>query len=1087
MKMNEQQLNKPSFGEKKAIAKSLLREKDLNYALSRGQQAVWLLQQQDKDASAYNEGVTLRMPAATDLSRLKKAFELLTEANNTLRTVYHEIDGVPHGILKKNLGNTFIITNTTGWDEQRLADEMSVFYNTPFNLRESAMRIAAYQTKEDIVVLVVIHHLACDGWSLNILLRELVYFYDKAYDIENIPVAKKNYQTFINEENLFMDSPEAAEAEQYFTTMLQSDIPDGLPVRKNMHNAGTGFVAKKIAVSLSAHKAGELSRQMEVSPFTLMLGALQVLLFHYSDQPDVVIATPFANRSRAAYKDLVGFFANTIVIRQEIDGTTPFDSHLAQLQQRVIACAKHGRLPFSHIVNKTRELSGKGRTLPFQAFFIYRQAYRYEEIVDREIQDILQHPLLFTIHEPPTKKIGQFNLQVEIIQYEQEAQIIFNYNRQSYSGTLINQVASHFAAVIKQLFENPGTKINDTELMDKHEHKFMLHLSKGRKRDYAVELGYIPEFKKQVTRTPGNVAVSDKKNEWTYKYLDTWSDEVAAILLNDHQVSIGQVIGVYLERSVLLTGSVLAIWKAGCIYLPLDPAFPKERINFMVQDAGVSVILTEQTAASLPGNIRHLVVNSDLPERKNKTKSNNPSIKASDGAYMLYTSGSTGLPKGVIIEQGGMLNHLFSKLEDISLDTDTGLAQTATQNFDVSVWQLMAPLLAGGRVLIIENESVLDINQLIKLLTSESITIVQMVPSYLSQVLEIMEENDMRNAFPSLKYLVTAGEELVPALASRWAKLVPSAQIFNGYGPTEAADNIAVYKVQHPENLYSVPIGRPVSNLSIYIVNGKGKLCPPGTIGEIWVSGIAVGRGYNNDWEKSSQHFGIDTFAGDGKDRLFRTGDLGSWNSEGLLEFHGRKDQQIKIRGQRIEPGEIENRLLKYAPISKAAVKYWTDGKDGFVAAYIVVKQKVNFPDAIREYLKSWLPAYMIPSVFIELENMPLTLSGKIDRLHLIRPEISVIHDTYCAPVTPTQKMLCEIWQKLLQLDRVGIRDDFFTVGGHSLLMTSLSNRIKTIMGIEISLQTLFRLTDIESIAEFIDFHCLPENNIAEDFEEIEL
>jgi amino acid adenylation domain-containing protein len=557
-------------------------------------------------------------------------------------------------------------------------------------------------------------------------------------------------------------------------------------------------------------------------------------------------------------------------------------------------------------------------------------------------------------------------------------------------------------------------------------------------------------------------AVMYQGHTTTYGELDVAADNIANNLFFDHQLAKGSLVVILLDRSEKFMAAVIGIWKCGAAYVPVDPAYPGHRINIIIESAAPALIISNDTLISR-FNLTDTgipVVNIDaVAEYHNKL---NVAVGPSDLAYVIFTSGSTGRPKGVMIEHAGMLNHLYAKINDLSLSADAVVCQNASQSFDISVWQFFSALLTGGRTVIYSNDEILDPDGFITGIIHEKINILELVPSYLSVLLDTGKNRNMR-----LKYLMVTGETLKPQLVEKWFEQYPHIPMVNAYGPTEASDDIT-HHVMHTAPLSkNIPIGRPVQNMHIYILDNHMQLCPVGIPGEIYVAGIGVGRGYLNDPAKTAAFFSTDPFRSDEAIRMYRTGDVGKFLEDGSIEFYGRKDHQVKIRGNRVELEEVENTILNH-PDVKEAIVLVKEGADSMLllVAYIVA---VTAPEesGLREYLSRQLPDYMVPSFIIQIENMPLTANGKIDRKALPELDLSQRHQ-YVPPGNYMEEQLVTVWEDVLGRNDIGIKDNFFGLGGHSLGVVRILNAVQMEFNVKVDIRELFENPTIEQLSQEI-------------------
>lgn len=568
-----------------------------------------------------------------------------------------------------------------------------------------------------------------------------------------------------------------------------------------------------------------------------------------------------------------------------------------------------------------------------------------------------------------------------------------------------------------------------------------------------------------VDRFPDEVAVDFEGLQLTYRELDTQSNKLANMLLQQYGINKGDLVGVWMERSQYTVIALLAILKAGAVYLPLDTNNPDERIKYILQHAKpAALVISSRMIRKLSGIEKNVVV-IDMQLKKPDLSVTAPAVNITpaDNAYVIYTSGSTGHPKGAVIHHGGMLNHLLEKQRILQLDNKAVVAQNANISFDISVWQMLAPLLSGGKLIIFPEEVITDIRAFVELLEGEQVSVLEVVPSYLALLLR---EGKLESAFAHLQYMLVTGEALTPPLVNAWFKRFPRIRLVNCYGPTEAADDITHFIMDAVPDGPVIPIGRPVANTAVYIVDEDMHLCPPGVKGEILVAGICVGNGYLHDIEKTRQAFLEDPFT-TGKRRLYRTGDTGAWAENGNILFYGRKDDQVKINGNRIELAEVEKALLSCPGVENAVVLDLTnDAGDKYLAAYVL--PGVPEVQLLRKHLEKLLPLYMIPRAYEMMSEFPLTANGKVDRDALRAMPPSYRNENILLPRNEIERQVSAIWEEVLGRQEIDIREDFFEIGGHSLKAMQVVIRINEQFDLRLDIKLMFMNSTIEQLAEAI-------------------
>jgi amino acid adenylation domain-containing protein/non-ribosomal peptide synthase protein (TIGR01720 family) len=1060
-------LSTMTLQEKKALARKLLKQQGSGHVktnqLSCGQASLWFLHQQYPKSASYNEGVALRIKKGANVNAIEAALLQLTSANPILRTIYRDAEGEPFKELLEEPVMDFAVTDATSWTADELREQINIQYNLSFRLDKSVMRARVFTLpQQEMVLMIVIHHIACDGWSLKVLLEEFMQIYSASSTASFS--GKDGYDTFIVEEQQYLSSNEGIAALKFWKEQLAGALPQiNLPAADTKEKPG-GYIGAAVPFTLGkdlSARLNALSRKEEITLYETLLAAFQCLLYRYSNQKDIIVGTPMHNRNSHHYSHVAGYFVNTIAVRKEVNPENSFCMHVKQLQQQLQSMRRYVRYPFSEVVKELRTNRQRNKMPVFQVMFSLQEDYRNQTAM------VSDNDLQFEYYNHLHKADEPFDLHLEMLNNKELVSGIFRFNTTAYSTAFIQQLSQHFEYLLVQVLNKPSVSLKDISLIAPAEAAAMLGFCEGPRFDYPVHEGYASLFLRQALLTPDAIAVSDSKEVWTYRELNKWSDTLASLLTAEYNIGNNNVAGVYMERGVRLIGTIIAIWKAGGVYLPLDPVLPTERIQYILQDAGVALVICGEGLTTRIAMMQEISI--DTVSTDNDIVYTHEGSKGNDWAYLLYTSGSTGRPKGVMIEQASMINHLCSKIDDLGIKAGSKIAQTASHSFDVSIWQMFTPLLTGAEVKVYSREEILSVESFLHSLSADAIQVVQMVPAFLAEVMEVLEEELPELQFPALQCMVTAGEELRKRLAERLFARIPGIQLLNGYGPTEAADNITVYITKQLPVGTRVPIGRPVSNMRIYVVDMQGAPCPIGVIGEIWASGIGVSCGYVGMPEKTDEVFIEDPFhAGE---RVYRTGDLGRWTHEGLLEFHGRLDHQVKIRGNRVEPGEIESVMLECEGVKQAAVVYYPGADGGALAAFLVWKEGfTGGTNGLQSLLSDKLPVYMQPASITVMDSFPLTASGKIDRNRLPKPEVTGKKSgEYIAPVTETQKILCRVWEEVMGYSPIGIEDSFFDLGGHSLKGLRLLARVYRECGVRLTINQLFASPTVSQLSVLLE------------------
>ncbi|NLD46803.1 MAG: amino acid adenylation domain-containing protein, partial [Clostridiaceae bacterium] len=785
-----------------------------------------------------------------------------------------------------------------------------------------------------------------------------------------------------------------------------------------------------------------------------------ILLQKYNNTDDVVFGTVVSGRpsSIPGIESMVGLFINTVPVRVRANDNTTFAGLLSEVQEFLHESEKCQYLPLAE-VQSVSEL--KNQLIDhITAFENYP--------VDKDVKDSSFYMRLgFNILNFEAEEQTNFDFDITIEPGE-ELLVRFTFNDLVYDREFAERVSNHLKELASKVIKDSDIVISQMQIITDEEKKQMLEALDRNKRDYDFSKPLHRIFEDWAETCPEKEAIIYEDKKINYLELNQKANRLGHYL-SKAGIGTDDLVGVLLQRTPLMMEGIIGIWKAGGAYIPMDVKYPTERKLSILKDAQSKAVITLSMYCDkeFEEQYKGKIIKLDLIEeelQKESTDNLNKEVDISALAYCIFTSGSTGKPKGTMIEHLGMLNHIFAQREDINLDESLIFAQNANQCFDISVWQFFGSLVLGGTTAIYRDELVLEVNNFINRIIHDKVTLLEVVPSYLNVMMDFIEENSIK--FDFLKYLIITGEASNPAIVKRWFKLCPGIRMVNAYGPAEASDDISQHIMDHYDAASnSVSIGKPLANIRIYILDRKMNLCPVGVTGEICVAGIAVGRGYINNPEKTAEVFVKDVYAKE-EARLYKTGDLGRWLPDGNIEFFGRKDYQVKIRGFRIELGEIESKLAEHADIEEVAVIDREDAKGSkYLCAYFTSSRSIAAQE-LKEHLAVFLPQYMIPSHFMQLLEMPLSANGKIDRKGLPEPEEN--ESSYIAPESDTEKALADIWREILGVERVGIDDNFFELGGHSLKASVLVLRIHRDLDVEMPLKQVFERPTIRGIAEYI-------------------
>lgn len=1054
-------------------------ERDGPIPLSFSQQRLWVLTQLEPNGASYNLPIALRLSGALDAAALERSVNELVRRHEVLRTTVVLSDGQPIQIVASVTAIPLpVVTLDHHGDESE--QEASVLRlataeaQRPFELAYGPMlRVTLLRLGvEEHVLLLTMHHIVSDAWSSHILVREMTELY--VAQVQGRPAALSElpvqYADFAIWQRQWLSGAHLDRQLDYWKERLADALePLNLPMDHPRPPVQTSNGAS-LTVSLSPELSSamtELSRREGVTLFMTLLAGFYALLFRYTGRPDLIVGSPIANRTRSEIEGLIGFFVNTLALRADLSGNQTVRELLALVRQVCLGAYTHQDVPFEKLVEVLQPVRDVSYSPIFQVMFELQNAPTSELAVPG-----LQ---IATVDVEP--RTAKFDLTLSLCETEGGLTASMEYNSDLFSADSVMRMLRHYELILQGMAAQPDTTIEELRLLtDKEEQRLLNDWNVG-PRLSLPDRSFSQLFEAQASATPDRVAVVWSNWRMTYDELNRRANRIAhALLLKE--VKPETVVSLLGDRDPDFLAMLLGIFKAGGIYLPLDAEHPDHRLAHMLGESRTRVLLTTETyrqrvkllCEGLAENARPILLTMEEIQSSVKYDGNPDRPRhAAEAAYVIYTSGSTGAPKGAIVEHRGMLNHLWGKVWTLELTAADVIAQTASQSFDISVWQFLAPLLCGGQVCIVPDEIAHDPARLLHHVEAAGITVLETVPALLQSMLDMTDDADEPGPdLKRLRMILPTGEALPAQLCRRWLGRYPSIPLVNAYGPAECADDVALHPVtQIPEeHVTSMPVGRPVPNIELYVLSSSLKPLPIGVVGELCVAGVGVGRGYLCNPAKTAEVFIPHPFACEPGARLYRTGDMAQYLPDGVIRFLGRMDHQVKVRGFRIELGEIESQLLEHPDVQEAAVVTRKDPRgDKQLVAYAA---GCVSGEVLREFLRERLPDYMVPSVIIALESLPRNANGKVDRRSLPEPDFRGSLQTFVAPRTDMETRLAREWAEVLGLPQVGIHDNFFDLGGHSLTAVQLVSRVQRIIGNPIALLDLFQAPTVAGLVERI-------------------
>jgi amino acid adenylation domain-containing protein len=1056
--------------------------------LSFAQQRLWFLDQLEPGNPFYNMHIVFRLSGHLAVEALERSLGELVRRHEALHTTFATVEGQPVQVITPVAACqefALFMVDLRGLSEeereaqaQRLAQQEAEY---PFDLsRDQLLRIRLLRLDdEEHLLLLCIHHIVSDGWSNGVFLQELSSLYNafvqgKPSPLPELPI---QYADFACWQRQWLQGKVLEAQVHYWKEQLRGVAPLELPT-DHPHPAVQTFRGATQGVLLPAalsEDLKQLSQREGVTLFMTLLASFQVLLARYTGQTDITVGTPIANRTRAEVEGLIGFFVNTLVLRSDLSGNPSFQQLLVRVRDVALGAYAHQDVPFEKLVEVLQPERDLSRSPLFQVMFILQNTL--------PMQYRLRGVTLEQLEEESTT--ARFDLTLVITDSEQGLHCMLEYNTDLFETSTMHRLLGHWQTLLAGIVAQPEQSLATLPFLTPGEQHQHLHTWNDTARDLPNELCLPQLVEAQVMRTPEAIALSCGDEQVTYTQLNERANTLARYLMAQG-VEPERLVAVLAERSIAFATTMLAIWKAGGVYLPLDPQHPSARIaQVLTRSRCVLVLVTDdlrptllQALEAVSPTMHPAVVSLEALLAQAPSTTNSPArCHPQQLAYVLYTSGSTGAPKGVMVEHRGMRNHLAAKSADVQLSQADHIAQNGPQCFDISVWQCFAALLIGGRVHIFPDELALDPPRLLTEVEQQQVTILQLVPSLLRELIYAIEARGAgQPALSALRWLVPTGDALPAELCRHWLRLYPKIPVLNTYGSTECSDDQCHYAITSLEGEdwpAIMPIGTPIANLRAYVLDAWLELVPLGVVGELYIGGIGVGRGYLDDPERTAAIFVPDPFGEQAGGRLYKTRDLVRYRADGTLEFMGRVDHLVKVRGHRIELGEIEAVLEQHPGVRESVVVVHEGGSSGGkqLVAYVVPGQQSMPFDDLRSYLRGKLPNYMQPACFMILEALPLNSNGKVDRQALPVPETNSVEGSkeVAAARTPLEEVIAGIWGEVLGRKQVSIHDNFFACGGHSLLATQLISRIRAVLQVKIPLRSLFETPTIAGLAQRIE------------------
>jgi amino acid adenylation domain-containing protein len=1052
---------------------SSVRGESRSFALSAGQEAFWFLHQLAPESSAYNIGNALRIRGGVLAAALETSLRTLLERHPTLATTYDAGKSGPTQRVRPELTTSFKVNviDASGWSDAALLEQVSGLMRQPFDLENGPVFRAALfsRSPDDHVLALSAHHIAADLWSIVLLLSELRVIYPAVRTGRGVPKLAPGgmqYRDFVEwqAEYLARDADlDWADWKLRLEGVPPLDLRTDRPRPATQSEAGAA-----IQLLLPQHlvsRVFEFARVEGATAFTVLLACFEILLARHSGQKSFIVGSPVAGRPRASFGRVVGYFVNPLPLAVDLDGEPTVRAFLHRVRETVLSGLEHQNFPFPRAVERLKQERDPSRSPVFQAMFVLEKAYLDQESdVAMLVLNASEWNAEFAGFElqpfPLPERAVMFDLCLALAQSDGVVRGELLYRTDLFEAATVERMARHFEILLGAMMSSPDTRVSELALLTTEEQHQVLVEWNATEVSYPKEKAVHELFEDQASRTPDAVALVFADETVTYGELNSRANGVAQGL-RKRGIGPEELVAVFMDRSVEMVTALVGILKSGAAYVPIDPDYPEDRIAYMLEDSGARVVLTQSKLALRLTGAATVVCLDTEHGLQARDESIPMRVDGSSLAYVIYTSGSTGRPKGAMNTHAGLRNRLLWMQETYKLTPEDAVLQKTSFSFDVSGWEFFWPLMVGARLVIAQPGGHKDSAYLCEVIAREKITTIHFVPS----MLQVFLEDPAVAKCTSLTRVICSGEALPLELTQRFFER-SQAELHNLYGPTEAAIDVSAWHCKRDGQEASVPIGRPIANTSLYILDERMAPTPVGVAGELYIGGIQLARGYWRRPDLTAERFVANPF---GPGRIYKTGDSARFRTDGSIEYLGRLDHQIKLRGFRIELGEIESFLREKEGILDAVVILREDRPgDKKLVAYVVPSAADVVEEDLSRYLAARVPQHMIPAAFVILSEMPLGPTGKLDRTKLPKPARPKASAATVTARNPIEEELTLMWKALLGVEEVGVEDNFFDLGGHSLLLTQLSTRINAAFYVEIPLRVMFDAPTIVAMTRVI-------------------
>lgn len=1043
---------------------------ETEFPLSGGQSGLWFLSRLAPESSAYQIARAILIKGTVVTATLDQSFIEIIQRHPALRTSFHEANGAIAQRVEDPPASVLQVIDAEAWDDAELQARLYEVANRPFELsRAPLIRVHLYQRGAGTVLLIVVHHLVCDLWSLDRLLEELNSVYGNGSSATGLQSASHTFADFVRAEESALK--QASASWRYWEETLAGEFPV-LQLSEARRPSSVLRPAGHVHFSVSTSSTAALKRLAVANNGTLhtiLLSIFKLLLHRYTAQEEVIVGTPTLGRQWPEFADVAGCFVNTLPIRTLIEGNPSFHELHSSVRDAVRQAVRHSIVPFPSLVEHLSLKRDPATTPVYQAIFTFqRQRANSEEgvsLLALGAPGNIRIGVLQAETLPLIQSMAQFDIALTMAEAGGELQGTLEYDAQLFSAAHMSGFVEHFRTLVETIVSNGKCPVKDYDILTAGERYLQVKTWNDTQRQYPGPDCLHTLFEEQVRPTPSGRALIFEDQEITYQQLNERADSMAKLLM-ERGVGRDSVVAVCLERSLELIYTLLGILKAGAAYLPLDTDGPVQRWHDMLAQSGAELVVGSTSTQSKLRETKVPVILAGAGASRSGAMCTAVTSSPDDLAYVIFTSGSTGRPKGVAVTHRGIANRLKWMQERFKLTEADVVLQKTPAIFDVSVWEFFWPLLCGATLAIARPGGHRDPVYLANVIKRHGVTTVHFVPS----MLRVFLDEPVMKDCSSLQRIICSGEALTPELELKTLSTC-AAELHNLYGPTEASVDATAWQCDG-QSTSSVPIGHPIANMRTYILDPQDHLLPVSRTGMLHLSGVGLARGYVNNPALTAERFVPDPYAQEAGARMYRTGDLARYREDGVIEFLGRCDHQVKIRGFRVEPAEIEHTLASHPSVKECVVDLQGASEDPKLIAFFVPHGIAETDtSALRSHLKKFLPDYMIPVAFVAVEHMPISENGKLDRKAL--PQVSrerFCVNEYTAPRTPVEQALAGIWSELLEVPGVGMNDNFFELGGHSILVTRMMNRVREEFGIDLPLLAFFEgEPTVAAVAEKIE------------------